>query len=271
MSTKAEKLILKLNTGITHEDKNKIRQKLFELGSKAVPALSKSTMSESSVIRWEAVNLLGQIADPQGQKPVINVVLNDDDVHARWRAIWASSRFDRNSTVKQLLTALRSKNKSRKWNAATALSLFAHQKSLPVLIEGLKSKDEWKIWEALNCLKSLSPTGHVNKIGKFLDKKYSRQLRQEAVLTLGNIPSKKSQNLLDKAIKDSEPEVRWRASMSLLKFTNDKALASISKAIKNEKQLEIKLQLKKDYEYLRRNLNGSKNRKKKTQRTIINR
>ncbi len=266
MGAKEDKLILKLNSTISHEDKSIIRQKLFELGSKAVPALSKSTKSQSSVIRWEAVNLLGQIADPGGQKSVINVVLTEDDVHARWRAIWASSRFDRNSTVKLLLNALRSKNKIRKWNAAIALSLYANQKSLPVLIEGLKSKDEWKTWEALNCLKSLSPVGYENKIGKFLDKKYSRQLRQEAVLTLGNIPSKKSQNLLNKAIKDYEPEVRWRASMSLIKFTNDKALATIDKAIKNEKQLEIKLQLKKDYEYLRRILNGSKNRKKKTQR-----
>ena len=115
-------------------------------------------------------------------------------------------------------------------------------------------------------MKSLSPVGYEAKIGKYLNKKYSKQLRQETVLTLGNIPSKKSQNLLDKAIKDSEPEVRWRASMSLIKFTNDKALATIAKAAKNEKQPDIKIQIKKDYEYLRRILNGSKNGKKKTQR-----
>ena len=121
---------------------------LEKLGSKSVPALIRATKDKDDFTRWEAVNMLGQLKYPRSMKAVLGVVLRDNDVHARWRAIWALSRFEPDQVKPLLIKALKNQSKKIKWNAAVALSIFGDNKARSYLLKGLKSEDNWQRWEA---------------------------------------------------------------------------------------------------------------------------
>src|SRR5262249_12334921 len=159
-----------------------------------------------------AVSLLGELAVPVTARAVVAFALREDEVHARWRAFWAVTRFERKRTRPALLRALRGKNPTRRWRAGLILSMQGDSASAPEVRCGLDSSDPWIQWEALGAVRSLRLQGVEEAVGRFLDPGKEPSLRQEATLALGAICSKKALELLRAALADPDAEIRWRAS-----------------------------------------------------------
>jgi len=239
-----EILIQKLIKEHDHKKRHKIRNDIAK--KKNIDTLIKHTTNQNDSIRWEAVNLLGQLEDPKAISSLVKVVLNDDNVHPRWRSIWAITKFNHNVVEKKLLRYLKGRNKKQQRNAAVGLSIFGNKAALPYLLNGLDNNDSWIRWESLNAIRSIKAKGIESKIARFLAKKYPRSIRQEAVLTLGSFDSKKSVSYLSKAILDQDPQVRWRASMVLSRSHQSNAKSIIKKAFSKEKDKQVRIQMKKD-------------------------
>lgn len=201
---------------------------------------------EDALVRWHAINKLGDVADPSTCDQVLEFSLTEKERHAAWRALWAVSRFERSLTFPSLRQALRKRQPYPRWRAALALSMMDQEIAIPVLLEGLKSHDEWIQWEALGGLQSLRPEGAEEMIGRFLRKSHPKHLRQRAVLALGGIRSRKSFNLLNKALTDPFPGVRWRASMGIRKNGYKGALQSLKDHIVVENDPGVLRQLESD-------------------------
>lgn len=194
------------------DDRREAREGLLLLRVAAVPSLILATESESAILRWEAVNLLGLLRDLRATDAVLQVAMTDQDVHARWRANWAITRLDDGTVVLRLIEALHSDDPPVAWNAAVTLSLFGRAEALPVLHQGLEAEG-FQQWEAVNALGRVFDAETSSKLVAIL-KHGSENVRQEAVLSLGRIGGEVARaGLLTTLRGDPSPEVRWRAAM----------------------------------------------------------
>ena len=249
-SRKLDALIGQLTDASGHDARKPLRLAIEQLGAGIAPALTAHLEHPNCFTRWEVVSLLGQIADPYTLESVVEFALGEDEVHARWRSFWAVSRFDRDRTVPILLNALQSRIQTRRWRAALMLSMMRRPEAVPVLLKGLDNDDDWIQWEALSALKALAPPDIEKRITGFLGTGQPLALRQEAILTLAAIGSKKACAALKRALRDREPQVRWRASMGLARTRDPVWLPALRTALATEKSDTVILQLKQDIDHL---------------------
>ena len=219
------------------------RAKATERGSRVAPALIKALDSTDENLRWDAVDLLGAIGDTRATAGVTACVLSDDDVHVRWRAIWASTALDDGTVVPKLVSALKDRNATVVWNAAVALSVFGRPDGVPKLHAGLKSRILFQRWEAANALGSVHDRRTQRALVRALERDVS-DVRREAALSLGRIGSPTAAPALVKALqRDADPEVRWRAAMSLGRLGDAGVVGSLRKLLKKERSEEVRAHL----------------------------
>jgi HEAT repeat protein len=238
--------------GSTGVERAAYRRDLEALGGKRVDVLVEGLESSDDLVRWECVNMLGELADPATAATVLDFALAEDEVHARWRAFWAVTRFEPQAIVPRLRRALRSKRWPRRWRAALILSMLGREEAADTVLEGLASDDEWTQWEALGAVRSLRLSGAEEPVSRFLGAQHARPLRQEAVLALGAIPSDNALDLLRRALRDAEPEVRWRASLALARHGGPKALAALHRQLAREADEKVARQIESDIRSLER-------------------
>ena len=73
----------------------KIRMQLVELGDPAVPALIEALQSGDAHLRWEVVQVLSRIEDPQAAPQLVKA-LEDENINVRWAAMEGLIDLDRN-------------------------------------------------------------------------------------------------------------------------------------------------------------------------------
>lgn len=220
-----------------YDERRSASDALVQLGEGAVPALIEATRAEASLVRWEAVNALGYIGSPKAIPAVLERVLIDTDVHARWRSIWALGCIDDGSAKSRLPKHLTDNNPQRRWNAAIALSVISDKanskEAIPILHQGLKSSDSWTRWEAANALGRTYNEQTVDLlVSAYEDSNTST--RQEIVLSLGRIGTPKVIPTLIKALDDEEREVRWRAAMALGWVGDKSAVVALQSHLESE-------------------------------------
>jgi HEAT repeat protein len=220
-------LIEALTRASGHEARQPIRAQISRLGRKASAGLVRALGHPNAFTRWEAVSLLGETADPAARERVIAFALGEDEVHARWRAFWAVSRYDSDRVRNRLLRVLHGRDKTRQWRAALMLSMLGAAEAGPVLLRGLQAHDEWIQWEALGAVKALRLPGAERAVAKLAAPTRSLAIRQEATLALGAIGSAAAVKSVISLLADKEPEVRWRAALALC---DDRSAASAASA-----------------------------------------
>lgn len=187
---------------------------------------------------------------PETLERVVEFALTEDEVHARWRSFWAVTRFPSTRTVPLLLDALESEHAPRRWRAALILSMLRRDEAGSELLSGLESPERWIQWEALSALKSLRLQGAERQIAAFLHPEKPRELRQEAVLALGAIGSTAGRRYVEAALGDSEPEVRWRASMSLARSGDPHWIPRLKEQLEREEDPAVREQITIDIAHL---------------------
>lgn len=85
-------------------ESQKIRMQLVELGSPAVPALIESLHHGNAHLRWESVQVLSRIKDPEAA-PDLVIALEDENINVRWTAMEGLINLDRDG-LPSLLNAL---------------------------------------------------------------------------------------------------------------------------------------------------------------------
>lgn len=196
------------------EIRKEAREDLLSLGAAAVPHLVAATESDSALLRWEAVNLLGGIGDLRGTDAVLHVATTDTDVHARWRANWAVTNLNDGTVTPRLIAGLESDDPMLAWNCAVTLSLFNVPDAVPTLHTGLAATG-WRQWEAVNALGRIWNAETVSKLIPVLQTG-ADDVRKEAALSLGHIGGDDALGALLTALaEDLSFEVRWRAAMML--------------------------------------------------------
>ncbi|MFX0023930.1 MAG: HEAT repeat domain-containing protein [Candidatus Hermodarchaeota archaeon] len=208
------------------ETRRKARDEIIQHGSAMLPFLIQATKSKDPNIRWLAIDSLGSIQNKNATATVLERALFDDDIHVRWRSVWAITRLDNDSVVPYLLKMIKGSDKKVRWNAAIILSVFGRVEACPILLNGLKSQSEFQRWEAVNALGTVYNSETIPALVNVLEKG-NNDIRREAVLSLGRIASEKVIMPLLTALKrDKDPEVRWRAAMAL-DWTGNKDLIPI--------------------------------------------
>lgn len=242
-------LIQCLSDASGHSKRSPIRKKILALGAKSLPALVDALSSPVAMTRWESVNLLGVLRAPQTTKSVVEFALSEEEVHARWRSFWAVSRFERKPVLRLLRIALRSRRRPRRWRAALMLSVLQQSEAGTVLVEGLGSSSAWERWEALSAIKSLRLSGCEPEVARCLHKKQPIYIRQQATLTLGSIRSEAARLALARALRDPEPQVRWRASLAMSSF-GKVSIRSLKMRLKHEPDKMVRTQIESDLKLL---------------------
>jgi len=222
-----------------YETRKAASDTLIARGAAAVPALIEACYSSDSNLRWEVVNVLGYIGDERSLDALTKCALEDDDVHARWRSIWAISSLDQDEVAKKLLEGLHNSDQHIVWNAAVALATMGRKEALPVLYEGLRSKEEWVQWEAVNAFGSVHDEKTVPALLNFLNTA-SDDVAKEAILTLGRIRDKSALPAIIKALEHPNPEIRWRAVMALGMIGDKTALSALNKRLRSEKDKTVR-------------------------------
>jgi HEAT repeat protein len=229
-----------------HEARRPLRERVRTLAAGHALALARHLGHHDAFTRWEVVSLLGELADPGTAARVVEFALTEDEVHARWRAFWAMTRFDRSTTLPLLLAALNADDPVRRWRAALMLSMLDRREAVVHLLAGLDAGDVWIRWEALGGLRALRPAGAEPKIRLQLAPEQPRALRTEAVLALGAIGSDDARAALRGALADPDPQVRWRASMGLARAAHAEDLSALRLALGGESDSEVRAQFEKD-------------------------
>ena len=100
-----------------------------------------------------------------------------------------------------------------------------------VLLKGLDDKD---IENRIAAIKSLGSIGYklsVKRLNSIVNSKSSTQERLAAIISLGQIKDLSSVPILEKALDDEEPNIRWDAAISLTKMNSSKGVYILEKLL----------------------------------------
>jgi HEAT repeat protein len=227
-------LVADLTAAKGNDARRPIRKALKQACAERSEELADHLEHEDCFTRWEVVNLLGELRDPRAAERVVQFALAENEVHARWRSFWAVTRFDRATVMPLLIAALRARKEPESWRAALVLSMLGYREAVPALIEGLDTDDSWIQWEALSALKSLRSPDAVDAILPFMKSGRLRSLRQEATLALGAIGGTVARAELERALRDTDPEIRWRASSGLARIGDARSIPALRNQLRTE-------------------------------------
>jgi HEAT repeat protein len=217
-------------------------EKLIALGPQAVPDLIALCEDANESMRWHAVDLLGAIADARGLDALVKRVLEDTDVHVRWRSIWAVGAMDCAVVGVKLVAALGSEEARIRWNAAVALATMGRREAVPVLHAGLDAASEWMQWEAVNGLGSVHDEKTAAALIPKLTSGYASVAR-EAILSLGRLKDPAAVAPLIGALRHPDAEMRWRAAMALERIGDVRGLPALKEQLTREKDSSVRRQL----------------------------
>ncbi|MEW6381742.1 MAG: HEAT repeat domain-containing protein [bacterium] len=236
--------------------RDQARDSLIQAGSAAIPALARILETTTDFTPcWEAVNIMGYIADAKAAPYLVEQSLKATNSHVRWRSIWALASMPEEDILPPLLKALEDPDERIKWNAAVALSNFDRKEAVPILKEGLKNSSSWTQWEAINALGRVYDQETVPALLALLDCSTCtpQSNQQEAILSLGQMNDLRAIPALVKALEDSRSGIRLRAALALGNINDAAAIPALEKCLKKEQDEMVISSVKEAIERLKAN------------------
>jgi HEAT repeat protein len=176
-------------------------------GEKAVPLLLTALQSRLVPVRLGAIEALGAIRDPRAVNPILTIINHDASLEVRWAAVLALGEIGSPDAVPSLVPLLRDPNRYLRYGAATALGRLGWQpESEADTAYLLIARQEWEPVRNLGAaaLPSLWDMLRDN----------DPKTRAMIVSILGQIGDWHAQAACQKALKDRDPRVRWKAVLA---------------------------------------------------------
>ena len=221
------------------QQRKKARDTLLALGSGVLPHVCRSIEHSDFVVRWEIVNLLGNLEDPRGVDPLIDRILFDVNHHVRWRAIWALAALRVEPASDKFIPYLEHRNKQVQWRAAVGASMFDRMEAIPVLLTGLRSANSFTRWEAVNALARTHNAETTAAVLPMLEDS-DKGVRHETVLCLSHIADPQALKTLVELLDHSDPQIRWRAAMGLGFARHRPAVGSLKQRLELESEETVR-------------------------------
>lgn len=210
-----------------------------DLHSPEVEKLIEALGDSEWKVRWDAVNELGKLKDPQAIPALVEIALGDENPHPRWRSLWALRSVEPagGESVVQLRDGLVSPDAVVVRNAAVALAFFGQSHGVDELLKALHDPDEFRRWEAVFSLKGIAGPQEFNALVVHLNPQQEPavRVRQEVALALGNSGNVEMVEQLMEALReDSSAQVRWRAALSIGKLGDSSVVGELGRLLAAE-------------------------------------
>lgn len=228
------------------EERKAAREALIALEAEAVPALIEMCEDPDELLRWEAVNALGAIAqvDPDAAAEAIPALVarasTDHGGHPRWRSLWALTCFPDDviatDIVPRLYLGLEDPEDQARWYATVALAFFRQPDVAPLLNQGIDREAWFDRWEAIYCLRFVHDENSiVLLIAVFSDAENPEdRSRVDAIMTLSKIKDPTAIPALTGALTDPLPQIRWTAAQALAAIAGISVLSELEAALTRE-------------------------------------
>jgi len=178
-------------------------------GEKAVPPLLAALQSRVIPVRLGTIEALGAIRDLRAVSPLLVVIDDDTSLEVRWAAVLALGEIGSPDAIPFLVPLLRDPRRYLRYGAATALDRLGWlpQNDADTVYRLIARQD----WEAVRRLgaAALPPL-------RDLLRDNDPKSRAMIVSILGQIGNPQAQMACQKALKDSDPRVRWRAVLAAM-------------------------------------------------------
>jgi hypothetical protein len=193
--------------------------------SAMVKCLEKALGDSDEDVRWQAVEALVKIGNPE-VIPTLITALGDSDKYVRREAVEALGEIGTPEAVSGLITALEDSDEDVRRKAAEALGEIGTPEAVSGLITALEDSDEDVRRKAAKALGEIGTpeavSGLITALGDSDD-----YVRLRAVHALGKIGTPEAVSGLITALGHSDEDVRLRAVHALGKIGNPETLQKI--------------------------------------------
>ena len=225
-----------------------------------IPGLIRALRNRDPAVQYDAVEALGELADPASTDALISALTGDQYSGIRWKAAEALAKIGE-PAVPSLIAALDHPDEGVRWKAAITLGEIGDQRGIIPLISLLSDTDRFVRSRAAYALgligspaiPALSETleeapyevrrGAVAALGKMNDPAATRILiralpdssedvRQDIITSL-SMQGDQAFDLLVAALADSEPLRQQGAAMALTAMGRAEALEPLEKALES--------------------------------------
>ena len=191
-------------------------KQLVNFGSEAVKPLLALLRSAPNDKKVAAINVLGEIADPESFKPLQNS-LRDADPFVRMAAVYALERAGCREAVPALAAVLKDSARNVKLAAALALGSLGDVQAVEPLIKLLDNQD-WEVRRsALESLGKIGDTRAFPSVAKRLDDT-DQEVREVAADALGTVGNESIVEKLVFTMVDAHSGVRQAAARALTRI-----------------------------------------------------
>jgi HEAT repeat protein len=214
---------------------------LEKFGAAATPMLLQAyDRATGEHLRWEIVNLLGYTRDPRAIPLLADRGVQDNELHPRWRSIWALTSVDDGSAAARLRRHLIQNTGLRRRNAAVALSLFRDPAAVPVLRKGLRAKNTWLRWESASCLVGYADRRAARVILDLYARETDPSIRHEMVRAVAGVQTPAVISFLKRRLAEPAATIRSVAVDALVRSANGQARRLLAARLKKERDRSVK-------------------------------
>ena len=176
-------------------------------GSAAVPLLLTALRSRSVPVRLGAIEALGMIRDPRGVSPLTGVLGHDGLLEVRWAAVLALGGIGSPDAIPSVVPCLRDSNRYLRYGAAITLGMLGWQPENEADTAYLLiARQDWESVPHLGAA-ALPPLWDLLRDN-------DPATRAMIVSVLGQIGDREAHAACQKALKDRDPRVRWKAVLA---------------------------------------------------------
>ncbi|WP_416670570.1 HEAT repeat domain-containing protein [Egbenema bharatensis] len=187
-------------------------------------------------LRKKIVVALGKLGDERVCRELLEMLESQASGSARawsgqWQIFEALEKIGSRPVVQSLIQALGAKTARIRWKAAEVLGNLGNEAAIDSLFTALADENSTVRWQAAKALGKFDSQWVVPKLSSLLKHEDDPNIREGAVQVLGYLEDEIAVTALLSALNDSEFNVRYDATQSLVKLSGSDVKLGVSKVL----------------------------------------